>query len=184
MAPAVSILVTAWLLERQRHVLFGATLATNALATVAMLIGPALPQTAFPGRSYPFARASGWKDLAASVRQQLAKDHYGALVVDARNLAAELSYYLRDSNVPLFVIGYRDGPANHFEMVRSYRAGRPGTRAVRVAPRGVGRRAQAVQIGHLPGVRDNSRQWNKRADYPVLRALQLRGKGHGPTTMS
>jgi 4-amino-4-deoxy-L-arabinose transferase-like glycosyltransferase len=124
-SPAASILVTAWLLERQRRVLFGATVATNALATAAMLVGPVLPPDMFRWTSDPFARASGWKDVAASVRQQLAKDRYGALVVDGRDLAAELLYYLRDSNVPLFVIGYRDVPANHFEMVRPYRMGAP-----------------------------------------------------------
>lgn len=124
-APALSILITAWLLERQRRILFGATVATNALATVAMLIGPVLPPHVFPRKSDPFSRASGWKDVAASVRQQLAKDRYGALVVDGRDLAAELLYYLRDSNVPLFVISYREVPANHFEMMRSYREGAP-----------------------------------------------------------
>jgi hypothetical protein len=79
----------------------------------------------FPWKSDPFARASGWKDVAAPVRQQLVKDRYGALVVDGRDLAAELLYYLRDSSVPLFVMGYRDVPANHFEIMRPYRMGAP-----------------------------------------------------------
>lgn len=124
-APAASILVTAWLLERRRRILFGATVATNALATSAMLIGPALPPGVFPAKSDPFLRMSGWEDVAASVRRELAKDGYRALVVDGRDLAAELLYYLRDSNVPLFVIGYRDAPANHFEMMSPYRMGAP-----------------------------------------------------------
>jgi hypothetical protein len=124
-APAACILVTAWLLERRRRVLFGATLVTNALATAAMLIGPVLPPNAFPGRSDPVTRMSGWKDVAASVRQQLAKDRYGALAVDGRDLAAELLYYLRDSNVPLFVISNRDVPASRFAMMRPYRIGAP-----------------------------------------------------------
>jgi hypothetical protein len=38
-SPAASILVTAWLLERERKVLFEATVAINALATTAMLVG-------------------------------------------------------------------------------------------------------------------------------------------------
>lgn len=124
-APAACILVTAWLLERRRRILFGTTVATNALATAAILIGPVLPPDVFPWKSDPFARASGWKDVAASVRQQLVKDRYGALVVDGRDLAAELLYYLRDSSVPLFVMGYRDVPANHFEIMRPYRMGAP-----------------------------------------------------------
>jgi len=123
-APAASILVTAWLLERRRRILFGATVATNALATAAMLIGPALPAGVFPAHSYPFARTTGWKDIAASVRQRLAKGGYRALAVDGRDLAAELLYYLRDSKVPLFVITIRDVPTN-FETTRPYRPGAP-----------------------------------------------------------
>jgi hypothetical protein len=42
-----------------------------------------------------------------------------------RDLAAELVYYLRDSNVPLLVITSNDVPANQFELTRPYRAGAP-----------------------------------------------------------
>ena len=124
-APAASILVTAWLLERRRHILFWATVATNALATAAMLIGPALPAGVFPAEFNPFARKTGWQDVAASVRQRFVKDGYRALAVDDRDLAAELLYYLRDSKVSLFVIRNSDVPTNHFEMTRPYRAGAP-----------------------------------------------------------
>jgi 4-amino-4-deoxy-L-arabinose transferase-like glycosyltransferase len=122
-APAASILVTAWLLERRRHILFKAMVATNALATAAMLIGSALPPGVFPAKSDPFARATGWKDVAASVRERLAKDGYRALAVDGRDLAAELLYYLRDSNVPLFVL--TGNVPTYFETTRPYRAGAP-----------------------------------------------------------
>jgi 4-amino-4-deoxy-L-arabinose transferase-like glycosyltransferase len=125
-APAGSILVTAWLLERQRRTLFAATVATNALATLAMLIGPVLPPGVFPAKSDPFLRMSGWKDVAASVRRKLDQDGYRALAVDGRDLAAELLYYLRDNNVPLYVIKkLNKAPANHFELTRRYRPGAP-----------------------------------------------------------
>jgi 4-amino-4-deoxy-L-arabinose transferase-like glycosyltransferase len=125
-APAASILVTAWLLERRRRILFGATVATNALATSAMLIGPALPPGVFPTNYDPFLRMSGWEDVAASVRRKLAQDGYRALAVDARDLAAELLYYLRDNNVPLYVIkNLNKAPTNHFELTRPYRPGAP-----------------------------------------------------------
>lgn len=124
-APAASILVTAWLQERRRHILFKATVATNALATAAMLIGPALPAGVFPAKSDPFVPMRGWKDVAAVVRQRLAKDGYRALAVDSRDLAAELLYYLRDSNVPLLVITTGNVPAKFEMMLRPYRAGAP-----------------------------------------------------------
>jgi 4-amino-4-deoxy-L-arabinose transferase-like glycosyltransferase len=124
-APAASILVTAWLLERQRKVLFGTTVAINALATAAMLVGPTLRASVYPARSDPFARMRGWEDIAAAVRLQLATNKYDAVAVDSRELGAELLYYLRDSKVPLFAIASRDEPANTFEMTRPYRAGAP-----------------------------------------------------------
>ena len=124
-APAASILVTAWFLERQRKVLFGTTVAINALATAAMLVGPTLPPSVFPTSSDPFVRMRGWDDIAAAVRLQLATNNYDALAADSRELVAELLYYLRDSKVPLFAIASRDEPANTFEMTRPYRAGAP-----------------------------------------------------------
>jgi 4-amino-4-deoxy-L-arabinose transferase-like glycosyltransferase len=125
-APAASILVTAWLLERRRRILFGATVATNALAAAAMLIGPALPPGVYPAKSDPFLRMSGWKGIAASVRRELAKNGYRALAVDGRDLAAELLYYLRDSNVPLYAIKHLNkAPTNHFELMRPYRGRAP-----------------------------------------------------------
>ena len=124
-SPAASILVTAWLLERQRKVLFGTTVAINALATAAMLVGPTLRASVYPARSDPFARMRGWEDIAAAVRLQLATNSYAALAVDSRELAAELLYYLRDSKVPLFAIASRDEPANTFEMTKPYRTGAP-----------------------------------------------------------
>jgi hypothetical protein len=124
-APAASIAIAAWLLERERRFLFAATVAINALATVAMLVGPTLPTSVFPAGSDAFARTRGWEDVAAAVRLQLAKDNYDALAVDSRELAAELLYYLRDSNVRLFAIAGRDEPASTFEMTRPYRTGAP-----------------------------------------------------------
>jgi hypothetical protein len=109
----------------ERKVLFGATVAINAVATAAMLVGRALPTSVFPTRSDPFARMRGWEDVAAAVRLQLATNNYDALAVDSRELAAELLYYLRDSKVPLFAIASRDEPANTFEMTRPYRTGAP-----------------------------------------------------------
>jgi len=87
-------------------------------------LGQCSLQTRFPG-SLSLHADVRLEDVAASVRQQLAKDRYGALAVDGRDLAAELLYYLRDSNVPLFVISNRDVPASHFAMMRLYRMGAP-----------------------------------------------------------
>jgi hypothetical protein len=117
--------VTAWLLERKRKVLFATTVAINAVATTAMLVGPILRPSAFPARMDPFARTRGWDGIAAAARLQLATNDYKAMAVDSRELAAELLYYLRDSNIPLFALASRGKPNNTFEMTRAYRAGAP-----------------------------------------------------------
>jgi 4-amino-4-deoxy-L-arabinose transferase-like glycosyltransferase len=124
-AVAASILVMGRVIEHERRVLFWTIVVTNALATTAMMIGPALPAGVLPAKFDPYARTSGWKAVAAAVREQLAKDDYRAIAVDSRDLAAELIYYLRDSNLPLFVVTTGDVPANHFELTRPYRAGAP-----------------------------------------------------------
>lgn len=122
-APAIALLVTAWLLERERRVLFGLVLASNLLATVVLLIAPVLPPRIIPAGLYD--RMSGWKEVAEAVRTRLAKDNYAAVVVDSRDLAAELLYYLRDSELPLYYAGNGGEPDNQFELERQYRKGAP-----------------------------------------------------------
>jgi len=123
-APAICILTTAWLLERDRRVLFGLVIGTNVLATVALLIAPVLPPNAFPPAARLFERMSGWKDVAEAVRTRLAQDDYAAVLVDSRDLAGELLYYLRDSKLPLYV-SEKGGPDNYFKRERSYAVGSP-----------------------------------------------------------
>jgi hypothetical protein len=119
-APAATILVTAWLIARERKVLFGSLLAVNGVATAAMLLGPVLPPSVFPTQSDPFARMRGWNEAGTIVGKKLAESDYRALAVDSRDLAAELLYYLRDTSIPLFIISDRETPSNHFEMTRLY----------------------------------------------------------------
>ena len=47
------------------------------------------------------SRVVGWRDVADAVRAKLAEDHYGSILVDTREMAAELLYYLRDSRPAL-----------------------------------------------------------------------------------
>ena len=49
------------------------------------------------------SRVVGWHDAADVVRTKLAEQHYGSILVDTREMAGELLYYLRDVPTPLYV---------------------------------------------------------------------------------
>jgi 4-amino-4-deoxy-L-arabinose transferase-like glycosyltransferase len=124
--PAASILVTAVMLELNRLTLFRVSLALH-LALAAMLA--AAPAFA---RQWPvFERLQflsgtiGWREASEAVRAKLAEEHYGAVLVDTRELAAELLYYLRDMKVPLYVWPSAPLPMNHYEMTRPFTASTP-----------------------------------------------------------
>jgi hypothetical protein len=72
------------------------------------------------------SRVVGWRGVADAVRAKLVEQHYGAIVVDTRELAAELLYYLRDEPVPLYVLLVGpNNPSDHYEMTRPFTAATP-----------------------------------------------------------
>lgn len=56
-----------------------------------------------------------------AVRGKLAEDRYGSILVDTRELAAELLYYLRDDPTPLYVWSSGPIPMHHYEMTRPFK---------------------------------------------------------------
>jgi hypothetical protein len=67
----------------------------------------------------------GWREAGDTVRTQLAEERYGAILVDTRELAAELLYCLRDVPVPLYVWPSGPVPMHHSEMTRPFTASTP-----------------------------------------------------------
>ncbi len=124
--PAATILVTAVMIELERKVLFAVSLGLHLLVAVALAVVPAFARQWPPFERVQFlSQVVGWRSAADAVRAKLAEDRYGALLVDSREMAAEMLYYLRDSDVPLFVWRSQPAPSNHYEMTRAYGAGAP-----------------------------------------------------------
>src|SRR5680860_964758 len=124
--PAATIFVTAVMLQLDRQVLFRVSLALHLVIAVMVAAVPAF------GRQWPvfeqlrFLRSTlGWRDVAGVVRVKLAEDHYGALLVRTRDMAAEMLYYLGDSKVPLVVWAPGPEPHDHYQMTRPFTADTP-----------------------------------------------------------
>src|SRR5665648_433526 len=124
--PAATIFVTAVMLQLDRQVLFRVSLALHLVMAVMVAAVPAF------GRQWPvfeqlrFLRSTlGWRDVAGVVRVKLAEDHYGALLVRTRDMAAEMLYYLGDSKVPLVVWAPGPEPHDHYQMTRPFTADTP-----------------------------------------------------------
>jgi 4-amino-4-deoxy-L-arabinose transferase-like glycosyltransferase len=124
--PAASILVTAVMIELDRRILFNVSLAIHLAVAAILATAPAFA-TRWPlfEKLQFLSRVVGWRDVAATVRAKLAEDGYGAIVVDTRELAGELLYYLRDVDVPLYVWPAGPVPADHYEMTRPFSAKTP-----------------------------------------------------------
>jgi len=124
--PAASILVTAVMLELNRQVLFRISLGLH-LAVAAILA--AAPAFALQWRLFEqlqfLSRVVGWRDSADIVRTKLAEQHYGSILVDTREMAGELLYYLRDVPIPLYVWPSGPTPQDHYEMTRPFTAASP-----------------------------------------------------------
>jgi 4-amino-4-deoxy-L-arabinose transferase-like glycosyltransferase len=124
--PAATILVTAAMLELNRTILFAISLGLHLLVAVLLAVAPAFArQWSLFERVQFLSQIVGWQSVANAVRTKLDEDHYGALLIDSRDLAAELLYYLRDSKVPLYVWPSGASPTDHYEMMRAYAPGAP-----------------------------------------------------------
>jgi 4-amino-4-deoxy-L-arabinose transferase-like glycosyltransferase len=124
--PAAAILVTAVLLELERKLLFAVSLGLHLIVAVLLAVAPAFArQWPLFERVQFLSQVVGWRGVADAVRTKLGDDRYGALLVDSREMAAELLYYLRDSKVPLYVWPSGPVPGDHYEMTRGYRSGAP-----------------------------------------------------------
>jgi 4-amino-4-deoxy-L-arabinose transferase-like glycosyltransferase len=124
--PAASILVTQVMLELGRTVLFRVSLALHLAVAVGMAIAPSF------ARQWPVFEqlrslnyVVGWRDAAEAVRTKLGADNYGSILVDTRELASELRYYLRDVPTPLYVWPSGPTPTYHDEMTRPFTSASP-----------------------------------------------------------
>jgi hypothetical protein len=124
--PAATILVTVVMLELNRQILFRISLGLHLAIAVMLAAAPAFASR-WPlfERLEFLSRVVGWRDAADVVRRKLAEQHYGSILVDTREMAGELLYYLRDVPTPLYV--WRSGltPKDHYEMTRPFTAATP-----------------------------------------------------------
>jgi len=124
--PAATILVTAAMFGLNRLILFQISLAIHLVVAAALAVAPAFArQSTFFEQTKPFSRVIGWHEAADAVRAELARNRYGALLVETREMAGELLYYLRDVSMPLYVWPSGPVPMDHYEMTRPFTAGAP-----------------------------------------------------------
>jgi hypothetical protein len=118
--PAATILVTAVMFELGRILLFRISLALHLAVAAFIALAPAFaPQLPAFEQLQFLSRVVGWRGVADAVRTKLADDHYGSILVDSREMAAELLYYLRDNPTPLYVWLYQPKPMNQYELTRA-----------------------------------------------------------------
>ena len=118
--PAAAIFVTAVMLELDRRILFRVSLGLHLALAIVIAAVPAFARQWPVFEQLKFARATiGWHDVAQVVRSRLAAERYRALLVDTREMAAEMLYYLRDSGVPLYVWAPGPEPHDHYQMTRA-----------------------------------------------------------------
>lgn len=114
------------MLELNRLILFRLSLALHLAVGVVLAAAPAFAkQWPMFERLQFLSSAVGWREVGDAVHARLGQDRYGAIVVDTRELAAELLYYLRDVSTPLYVRPSGPLPSHHYELTRPFTASTP-----------------------------------------------------------
>ena len=121
-----SILVTGVKFEYNRERLFKLSLALHLAFAAMLAAAPAFAQQWRLFEHFQFLRSViGWHQSAELVRAKLAEHTYGSILVDTREMAGELIYYLRDVQTPLCVWPSGSTPRDHYEMTRPFTAASP-----------------------------------------------------------
>jgi 4-amino-4-deoxy-L-arabinose transferase-like glycosyltransferase len=124
--PAATILVTAVMLELKRQILFKISLGLHLAIAAILAVIPAFAQRLPLFERLQFSsQVVGWHLAADVVRGKLVEARYGSILVDTREMAAELLYYLRDVPTPLYVWPSGSIPSDHYEMTRPFTAAAP-----------------------------------------------------------
>jgi 4-amino-4-deoxy-L-arabinose transferase-like glycosyltransferase len=124
--PAATVLVTAVMLELDRQILFRLSLGLHLAIAVVLAVIPAFAaRLPFFERIQFLSRVVGWHRATDVVRAKLAEAHYGSILVNTREMAGELLYYLRDVPTPLYVWPSGPTPNDHYEMTRPFTAAAP-----------------------------------------------------------
>jgi hypothetical protein len=162
--PAATVFVTAILLEHGRRVLLGISMALHIAVAAAIGIAPAFARTWLPFEQLTFLRSSiAWEETADAVRKLLSEGRYGAVVVDTRDLTAELLYYMRDVDTPLYAWKRKPEPHHHYQMTRPFVAGVPEPVllvSVHSCRRGIAQKFESVTVlptVEIPLVKDETR---------------------------
>ncbi|MFP3921026.1 MAG: ArnT family glycosyltransferase [Dichotomicrobium sp.] len=114
-----AVLVTALMVERSARGWYAASFIIHAVVIAAISLGTVFAgQFTLPGGADPFARVLGWRAIAQATEDRAVRGNFAAVMTDRRALSAELTYYLRDTGLP--VVSWRDDgpPSDHFEMTR------------------------------------------------------------------
>lgn len=77
-----------------------------------------------PEGADPFARMHGAKEVAAEARAKISQGDYQAILVDERQMAALMHYYLRDLDLPIKSWQRGRAPDDHFELTSPYQVQR------------------------------------------------------------
>jgi 4-amino-4-deoxy-L-arabinose transferase-like glycosyltransferase len=124
---AATVLIVAVLTREGWRRLMQTSLAIHMAVALLIPVGGVLAGSyMLPGGADPYSRVLGWRALADRVEVEADIGGYRAIATDKRALAAELLYYLRDSDIPIVSLRGDGPPSDHFEMTRPLTQATPG----------------------------------------------------------
>lgn len=129
---AATVLVTATMIRDVAWGWFKASAAIHIAVVAIFFAGMATAGLIkLPAGLAPFSRTLGWEDVAEAVRAEVESANargkpYAAVLSDDRPMTAELLYYMRGTDTPIYAWRVTAKPRDHFEMVRPYSAVVPG----------------------------------------------------------
>ncbi|MGH1417864.1 MAG: ArnT family glycosyltransferase [Hyphomicrobiaceae bacterium] len=126
---AASVLVTAAFVRLASWRWLSASFALHLGFLALLIVGTTHAGTftfRWPGDKNPFARTLGWEAFAEATKDRIDRatsdgQPFTAVIADKRSHVAQLIYYLRDVQIPVFAWREGETARDHYQLMRPFR---------------------------------------------------------------
>ena len=119
--PAATILVIALMFRHQAIIAMRSSFALHALIILVIAFGTATAgQYGISKNITPFSRVLGWKELSKKAEEKLSETQYTGILTNSRDVSAELVYYLRNKQKPIWAWKKGVVPRDYYQMKQPF----------------------------------------------------------------
>ncbi len=125
--PAATILVVAIMFREKARAALQTSFAIHLVVLVLLAVGSATAGLfPLPFKLAPYSRVLGWQEIATKANEHYSTNEFSGILTNNREVSAQMVYFLRDSNIPIYAWKRGSVPRDYYQMVQPYAGQKTG----------------------------------------------------------